>query len=138
MSRWQALVAAWRCRAQLAGDRGALALELAIIAPVVFLLIFGIIQGGLYFHAREVAHRAAEQGMERGRAFDAQPGDGTAAARSFLDRMGGSVEAAQVSDDGSTNQQVRISVTGTVATLVPGIDLHVAARSQGPVERLNP
>lgn len=121
--------------AKSASDRGSFTLELAIIAPAVFLLLFGIIQAGLYFHAREVAHRAARQGVEAGRAWDAAPGDGAGAARDFLERMGGSVDGPRVSDAGSTSDQVRVSVAGSVATLVPGLELKVSARAQAPVEK---
>lgn len=135
--RRAAIRAWWRRRLAAGGrDRGAGALELVLIAPAVFLLIFGIIQAGLYFHAREAAHRAAEQGVETGRAVDATAGEGRTAAAGFLDRMGGSVSAPRVTASGG--RQVRISVTGSVVTLVPGLQLPVRATAQGPKERWTP
>lgn len=45
------------------GERGTSALEFSIIAPIFLLLIFTIIQAGLYFHARNTAQSAAREGV---------------------------------------------------------------------------
>ncbi|MFB7763687.1 TadE/TadG family type IV pilus assembly protein [Streptomyces xiamenensis] len=119
------------------GDRGVFTLELAILAPLLFLLLFGTIQAGLYFHAREVAHRAAQRGVEVGRSMDVGPEDGAAAARDFLQRMGGSVNSPSVSVD-STAEEIRIEVTGSVSTLIPGLQWGVSAGASGPIERITP
>ncbi|GAA2084971.1 hypothetical protein GCM10009821_28040 [Aeromicrobium halocynthiae] len=44
-------------------ERGTSAIEFSIIAPVFLLLIFTIIQAGLYFHARNTAQSAAREGV---------------------------------------------------------------------------
>ncbi|MGJ9414315.1 TadE family protein [Aeromicrobium sp. CF4.19] len=44
-------------------DRGTSALEFSIIAPVFLLLIFTIIQAGLYFYARNTAQSASREGV---------------------------------------------------------------------------
>ncbi len=44
-------------------DRGTSALEFSIIAPVFLLLVFSIIQGGLYFYARNTAQSASREGV---------------------------------------------------------------------------
>ena len=46
-------------------DRGASAVEFAVIAPTLLLLIFFIIQGGLYFYGRSVALQAARDGVSQ-------------------------------------------------------------------------
>jgi Flp pilus assembly protein TadG len=122
-------------RSAACDDRGALVLELAIIAPVIILLLFGTIQAGLFFHAREVAHRAAQLGVDAGRSINAGRGDGTQAARSFLDRMGGSLQSARVSTSGSGATETDVTVSGEVATLIPGLTWHVVQRVQAPRER---
>ncbi|MEV0604631.1 TadE/TadG family type IV pilus assembly protein [Streptomyces sp. NPDC050315] len=116
-------------------DRGQASVELAVLALVVLALTFTAIQVGLYYHARKVAQSAARQGVEAGRAFGAGPSDGVAQAERFLARFGGSVRGASVSAGGSTAQQLRITVSGRVATLVPGLDLDVVQHADGPVER---
>lgn len=129
--RWRGV---HRRLAAMAGDRGASALELVMIAPTVFLLIFGTVQAALYFHARETAHRAAEQGVETGRAVDSSRSQGITAAEGFLRRMGNSVDGPRVTDAGSSGARVRIAVTGSVVTLVPGLHLPVHATASAPKE----
>ncbi|MFD9685226.1 TadE family protein [Kitasatospora sp. NPDC059146] len=116
------------------GDRGAVSLELAILFPAVMTVIFVIIQAGLWYHARGVALSAAQRGVERARIQGATLGQGTAAAQDFLDRAGTSVSGRSVS--GSDGQTVRIDVTGTVATWIPGLSLPVHQHASAPRERV--
>ena len=57
-----------------ATDGGSASLEIAVLFPVVLLLVFAVIQGALYYHARNVALAAASDGLTAARA-------GRAAAR---------------------------------------------------------
>ncbi|MFF3326950.1 TadE/TadG family type IV pilus assembly protein [Streptomyces sp. NPDC002889] len=116
-------------------DRGFGSVEFAVLAVVVLALIFTAIQVGLYYHARKVAQSAARQGVEAGRQFGAGEGDGVVQAQTFLNRFGGSVQGASVSSAGSTAQEIRITVRGHVATLVPGLTLDVVQHADAPVER---
>jgi Flp pilus assembly protein TadG len=116
-------------------DRGFASVEFAVLALVVLGLVFTCIQVGLYFHARKVAQSAARQGAEAGRAFGSSEGDGVAQAQAFLSRFGGSVRGASVSSAGSTPEEIRITVRGSVATLVPGLNLHVSQYADAPIER---
>ncbi|MEN8651713.1 TadE/TadG family type IV pilus assembly protein [Streptomyces sp. 21So2-11] len=117
------------------GDRGFGSVEFAVLAVVVLMLIFTAIQVGLYYHARKVTQSAARQGVEAGRAFGAGPGDGVAQAQDFLARYGNSVRGASVSSSGSTAQEIRITVRGSVATLVPSLELDVVQYADAPTER---
>ncbi|MFE7586590.1 TadE/TadG family type IV pilus assembly protein [Streptomyces gardneri] len=116
-------------------DRGLASVEFAVLALVVLALAFTAIQAGLYFHARKVAHSAARQGVEAGRQSGASEADGVAQAQTFLARFGGSVQGSSVSSAGSTVQQIRITVRGSVATLVPGVTLNVVQHAEAPIER---
>ncbi|MEU1273598.1 TadE/TadG family type IV pilus assembly protein [Streptomyces sp. NPDC005799] len=118
-------------------DRGATALDMSMVVPLAFLLVFTLIQGGIWFHGRSVAHHAAQQAVDAQRAYDAAPGAGEAAADAFLARMGGSLKGAvvQVSDDGDT---VSVAVEGDVINLVPGWSGHVRQSVQAPVEKFRP
>lgn len=122
-------------RSRWRADDGVGSVELATLALVVLMLAFATIQVGLYYHARKVAQSAARQGVDAGRQFGAGPGDGAAQAQQFLARYGNSVRGARISTSGSSAQQIRITVTGDVATLVPGLELHVTQHADGPVER---
>ncbi|MCX4673643.1 pilus assembly protein [Streptomyces sp. NBC_01381] len=129
MRRWT------RCRQQ--PDRGSGVLELAIGFPIVMLLMFSIIQGGLWFHAREVAAHAAQKGVDAGRSYDAAPGAGSDAANAFLTKMGGSLQHRSVAED-SDGDQVAVEVRGEVVTLIPGVTIAVRQRAQAPVEEFTP
>ncbi|EST18014.1 TadE family protein [Streptomyces roseochromogenus] len=111
-----------------------MALELSMVVPLAFLMLFALIQGGLYFHGRSVAHHAAQQALDAQRAYNAAPGAGQTAARDFLARMGGSLSGAsvQVEDNGN---QVSVEVQGSVINLVPGWDGHIDQRVQAPKEK---
>ncbi|MFG2774777.1 TadE/TadG family type IV pilus assembly protein [Streptomyces sp. NPDC048350] len=122
-------------RRRLRGDRGFATVEFAVLAVVVLALVFTAIQVGLYFHARKVAQSAARQGVETGRQVGASEGDGVAQAQTFLSRFGGSVQGASVSSAGSTTEEIRITVRGHVATLVPGLTLDVVQHADAPIER---
>ncbi|MEW2709229.1 TadE/TadG family type IV pilus assembly protein [Streptomyces koyangensis] len=117
------------------GDRGFGSVEFAVLAVVVLALIFTSIQVGLYYHARKVAQSAARQGVETGRQLGSTPGDGVAQAQTFLARFGGSVQGPSVSSAGSTAEEIRITVRGRVATLVPGLTLDVVQHADAPTER---
>ncbi|MFF9569953.1 TadE family protein [Streptomyces sp. NPDC014685] len=114
-------------------DRGDSVIEFAVVFPVVLTLVFTVIEGALYFHARSVAARAAQVGVDAGRSYDAGPDDGAAAARAFLARTGNSVEGSRVTVD-SGGSQIAVTVTGTVSSLVPGLEFTVRQRAQAPVE----
>lgn len=117
------------------GDHGFGSVEFAVLAVVVLALVFTALQVGLYYHARKVAQSAARQGVEAGRQFGAGEGDGVAQAQEFLARFGDSVRGASVSSADSSAQRIRITVQGSVATLVPGLTLDVVQHADGPVER---
>ncbi|MER8160043.1 TadE/TadG family type IV pilus assembly protein [Streptomyces sp. NPDC094472] len=127
----------WRrgAAARLRGDRGAATVELAVLVPVVLVLALTAIQVGFYYHARKVAQSAARQGVEAGRQLGADEGDGVTQAQQFLSKYGNSVRGAQVSSAGSNADQVRITVTGSVATLVPGLELDLTQSAEAPIER---
>ncbi|WP_333734242.1 TadE/TadG family type IV pilus assembly protein [Streptomyces sp. IBSBF 3010] len=116
-------------------DHGFGSVEFAVLAVVVLALVFTALQVGLYYHACKVAQSAARQGVEAGRQFGAGEGDGVAQAQEFLARFGDSVRGASVSSAGSSTQEIRITVRGGVATLVPGLTLDVVQHADGPVER---
>ena len=48
------------------GERGAAAVEFALVAPLLFLLVFGIIDFGFGFHAWDASHNAAREGARVG------------------------------------------------------------------------
>lgn len=125
-----------RRRVDVRDERGSATLELAIVFPVFLLLLLVAVQAGLYFYARGIALAAAQQGVQAARVQSHTLADGVAAARGYaIYAGGGSLHGVAVDTAGSTPTAVRITVTGTVPSLLPGIDWSVSQRAAGPVER---
>ncbi len=110
-----------------------------MLFPALLLLIFGVIQGALFFHGRNVALAAAEQGVRAGR-LDGQlnpAGTAVTQARQFLADTGELDNLTELTivpvADG---QQVRVTVSGRTVSLLPGVPgPRVSQTAAGPVER---
>ena len=120
-------------------ERGFVTLELVVLFPVVLLVIFGVIQGALFFHGRNVVLAAAEQGVRAARTDgqSAPAGVATARARQFLLDTG---ELANFTDltisPAVTATEVRVTVTARTVSLLPGLPgPQVRASASGPRER---
>ena len=118
-------------------DRGALSLELAFLAPLVMMLIFGIVQLGFYWYARDVALTAAQQGVETARLQGATPGEGNDRSWDLLHRTGSSITgpAVTASQSGTT---VQVTVSGQVTSWIPGLSFHVSQSAHAAKERVTP
>ena len=121
-------------------DDGALVLTYVIIVPVFMLVIMVIIQGALWYLAREAALAAARQGVDAARLPGAGPGAGTQAALAFArnDASGyllGPSAAAAATGAGDATPTIQITVTGHVPTFVPGLVINISQAVQAPVEK---
>ncbi len=110
-----------------------------MLFPGLLLLVFGLIQGTLFFHGRNVALAAAEQGVRSAR-LDGQPNPaGTAEqrARQFLTDSGELDNLTQLAVVASVSgQQVRVRVTARTLSLLPGLPgPRVTQTAAGPLER---
>ena len=120
-------------------DDGALVLTYVIIVPVFMLVIMVIIQGALWYLAREAALAAARQGVDAARRPGAGPGAGTQAALAFArnDASGYLLgpSAAAAAGAGSATPTIQVTVTGHVPTFVPGLVISISQAVQAPVEK---
>jgi hypothetical protein len=110
---------------------------MAVLFPAVLFATFGLIQGALYYHARDVALAAATDGLTAARARTGSSTEGRAAATSFLQRAGGAdvLQGASVTAD-RTAVTATVTVTGRTMSLVPGLPgWSVSQTASGPVER---
>ncbi|MEU6346244.1 TadE family protein [Streptomyces sp. NPDC046977] len=95
---------------------------MAIVFPFVILLTLAVVQAGMWFHARNIALTAAREGVTAARTYQSADADGAARAREVLDRTAGdSLRDPAVSTAGSGAEAVRVTVTGTAPSLLPGI-----------------
>ena len=120
------------------GQQGSTSVEVTIAVPVLLLLIMLVVQFGLWYHAQHVVRAAADQGLRVARDPGRPPVSGRDRASQFLDQAGGRlVEDRQVTATRAVDT-ARVSVTGRVVAVVPGLRLPLRAVATGPVERFRP
>lgn len=126
-----------RARARGRDERGSVSLELVVVFPVVILIIFGVIQGALYYHARSVALAAAQEGLRAARAETGTAPAGGQAAQQFLTAAGGSsVMTGATVTPTRTATDASVTVRGQALSVLPGIPgLPVTQTAAGPIER---
>lgn len=120
-------------------ERGATSvIQLVLIFPALLMMLMSIIQFGLLAHARNVAEQAAQEGAATARRFDGTEAEAKADALTYLTLLG----PQTLQDRGVTvnrgSQSATVTITGTVISLVPGVNLSVSESSTGPVERYVP
>lgn len=122
-------------RAVWADQRGAVAVQLVVLVPVLLLILLTIVQFALVQHAHHIAQSAAARALAAARAQNGTPADGDARARQILAAVGGDVLTAPAITVTRTADRVRVEVTGTVIAVIPGTTLRVRAVAAGPVDR---
>ena len=110
---------------------------MVFLMPALFLLMFLGLQGALYYHAREVALAAAQEGAREAGSENGTRESGVATANGFLQAAGGSDVMTSTSVSGSrTTTTATITVTGKSMSVVPGWHVTVSQSASVPVERL--
>ena len=117
-------------------DRGDTSIQMAIIFPFVLLATVAVIQASMWYYARQIALTAAREGLTAARSYESNPADGAARARDVLDRTAGDSLRGYSVFVGSDGQRVRVQVSGTALSMIPGLSgLQVTQSASGPVER---
>lgn len=119
-------------------DRGSASLELVVIFPVLLLIIFGAMQGALYYFACSAALASAQEGARASADERASTSAGRSAAASFLASAGGSdtLQQTQITATRS-GATATVIVTGRSLSLVPGWGgIPVHQTSSAAVERV--
>ena len=126
-----------RAGARASGERGSATLEITVLFPVVLLLLLGVVQGALYYHARDVALAAAADGLTAARSRAGSADEGRRAAVAFLDRAGGGEMLPDAKVNAvRTGLAATVIVTGRAVSLLPGIPgWSISQTASGPVER---
>ena len=108
-----------------------------MLFPAVLLATFGLIQGALYYHARDIALAAASDGLTAARARAGSSAEGRQVAADFVRRAGGDdvLQGSAVTAE-RTATTATVTVTGRTLSLVPGLPgWSVSQSASGPVER---
>lgn len=122
-------------------ERGAAALEMALVAPALMLLILGVLQFGLWHHAQQVVQAAAQEGARLASAEGVEPSRGRDRALDVLSAgLGRSVEGAQVEVDTGA-ELVRVTVDARLKGIlpIPGLsEFQMKSSASAYAERFRP
>jgi Flp pilus assembly protein TadG len=117
-------------------DEGSITLEMVIAFPVAMLAVLLTINAALWYHARNIALAAAQEGVRTARAYGANPGQATTTAMAFAKTTGdGFLLGPSADTTGSTATVVVVRVRGQAVSLIPGLHLGINQVAHGPVER---
>ena len=114
-----------------------MSIELVILLPALFAVMFLGMQAALYYHARTVAIAAAQEGARAAGAETGRESDGTSAANAFVDQAGGDdVLQNATSAANRTATTATVTVRGFSLSVIPGWTPEVEQSATVPVERL--
>ena len=131
-------------RGRPARDRGASAIELAILAPMLLVLIWLAIQYAVYFQGRQVALAAAQVGdrvaREEAARVPAWQANAVNQAESYYNGLGTKVLGNGIVATARRigNNQVQVTVSGDAASILLGLRLTINETAIGPIECFRP
>lgn len=128
----------WR---RLGDERGTSTASFVILFPLFLFMFMGLVQWGLYFHARSQVAAAAQDAARATQGVDGTVEDGRAVASSLLEDATSSGLLDDVTVDVTRADGIaRAQVDAQVRVLVPlpGFDVHVRGVSQGATEEFQP
>ena len=120
-----------------AGERGSASIQMVVLLPALFAVMFLGMQAALFYHARTVAIAAAQQGARAAAGENGSTSNGVSAASDFISHAGGEdvlVDARASAHRTATT--VTVAVTGHALSVIPGWTPAVVQSASLPVERL--
>ena len=124
-------------RTAAGGERGSSSIQMVILMPALFSIMFLGMQGALYYHARTVAIAAAQEGARAAGSQDGTAAGGISAASTFVSDAGGKdVLPGAHMTGGRSVTTATVTVTGTSLSVIPGWSPAVSQSASVPVERI--
>jgi Flp pilus assembly protein TadG len=118
-------------------ERGSVSIQLVILLPALFAVLFVGMQAALYYHARTVAIAAAQEGARAAGAERGRATDGVEAANDFIAEAGGHDVLTSPSTNATrTATQATVTVSGFSLSVIPGWNVRITQSATVPVERL--
>ncbi|GAA3539142.1 membrane protein [Nocardioides flavus (ex Wang et al. 2016)] len=114
-----------------------MSIQLVILLPALFAVLFLGMQAALFYHARAVAIAAAQEGARAASAETGTRSEGVDAANNFVSDAGGDdvLENATASAE-RTSTTVTVTVTGHSLSVIPGWSPRIVQSASLPTERL--
>jgi Flp pilus assembly protein TadG len=100
-------------------ERGTVAVELAIVAPALMLLVLGVLQFGLWYHAQNVVQTAALEGARVAAAEDGTAEAGRTRALEVLRTGLGRAAEGEGATASIGQEAARVEVTAELRGLLP-------------------
>ena len=118
-------------------ERGSSSIQMVILMPALFSIMFLGMQGALYYHARTVAIAAAQEGARAAGSQNGTAAEGVSAASSFVSDAGGrNVLPGAHMTGGRSATTATMTVIGTSLSVIPGWSPAVSQSASVPVERI--
>ncbi|MBM6402295.1 TadE/TadG family type IV pilus assembly protein [Phycicoccus sonneratiae] len=117
-------------------ERGSTSIQMVLLMPALFAVMFLGMQAALYYHARAIALASAQEGARAAGAQDGTTSAGIAAARDYLSATAGdALSATRVTGYRSTTTAT-ITVRGTPLAVIPAWAPPVVQSATVTVERI--
>ena len=118
-------------------ERGSVSIELVILLPALFAVMFLGMQAALFYHARTVAIAAAQEGAKAAGGENGKEADGVSAASSLVVEAGGDdVLPGATATANRTATTVTVTVRGHSLSVIPGWNPVIVQSASLPVERV--
>ena len=135
MSKVRPATSSSRCRRR--DDRGSVSIELVILLPALFAVMFIGMQAALFYQARTVAIAAAQEGARAAGAQHGREADGVGAANDFLAEAGGEDVITGTSTSANrTATTATVTVSGFSLSVIPGWKVRITQSASVPVEQV--
>jgi Flp pilus assembly protein TadG len=125
------------CR-PVASDAGTSSVELVITMPALLLVVFAVMQFGLWMHAQHVAQAAARDGAAVARSYDGTERAAHDRTAASLDTLGPTILRDPRIDVVRTGAEATVTVTGKATSILGIFSLGVREQASGQVERFVP
>ncbi|WP_407345020.1 TadE family protein [Pengzhenrongella phosphoraccumulans] len=112
-------------------------MQIVVLMPALFLLMFTGMQAALIYHARTVAIAAAQEGARTAAAQYSSAAAGDTAAKQFIVSAGGQDVLRGVTVTATRDATTAsVAVVGEAMSVVPGWTPRIVQSASAPVERV--
>ena len=125
-----------RGRGSLGDERGSSSIQLVLLMPVLFSVMFLGMQAALHYYARTIAIAAAQEGARAAGAQNGTASAGIAAASSYLADTGGDSLTRPTVTSARTATTATVSVRGVALSVIPGWRPTITQSATVAVERV--
>lgn len=123
------------CDLRRRDEHGSTSIQMVLLMPALFTVMFLGMQAALHYHARTLAIAAAQEGARAAGAQGGTKADGIIMATTYLAASAGDSLTVTAITGVRTASTATITVRGTALTVLPGWTPTVTQSASVPVER---